>query len=100
MAVSRQVDRRAVGRNRIKRIIRESFRTYFRGPHPGSDPHGRNVPGPDFPALDLVVLPRRESATMSNKRLTKSLCEHWDRLSGMVLQDAHRRRVGHDMRER
>ena len=65
MAVSRQVDRRAVGRNRIKRVIRESFRQYFA--NTGS-------------ATDFVVLPRRESATICNRQLRRSLDKHWARL--------------------
>jgi ribonuclease P protein component len=65
MAVSRQVDRRAVGRNRLKRVIRESFRRYFAS-------HG--------PAVDFVVLPRAESATICNRQLTQSLEQHWARV--------------------
>ena len=64
MAVSRQVDKRAVGRNRIKRVIRESFRQRFtdRGP-----------------PVDFVVLPRPESATIPNRHLFQSLEKHWGR---------------------
>lgn len=65
MAVSRQVERRAVGRHRIKRVIRESFRRYFLGGQP---------------CLDIVVLPRRESASISNQQLSDSLERHWGRL--------------------
>jgi ribonuclease P protein component len=65
MAVSRQVDKRAVGRNRIKRVIRESFRQYF---------------ADTGPAMDFVVLPRRESATICNRQLRHSLDTHWARL--------------------
>jgi len=66
MAVSRQVDKRAVGRNRIKRVIRESFR------HSWNDSN---------PYVDLVVLPRRESATICNKQLFQSLEDHWLRVN-------------------
>ena len=66
MAVSRQVDRKATGRNRLKRIVRESFRRYFRE---------------QSPALDFVVLPRPASATICNRRLTRSLAGHWKRLA-------------------
>lgn len=69
MAVSRQVDRKATGRNRIKRLIRESFRHYFRERRP---------------PLDFVVLPRRESATMSNGQLTQSLQTHWQRIAAQT----------------
>ena len=65
MAVSRQVDKRAVGRNRIKRVIRESFRRRYT---------------PEKKPLDIVVLPKREAATICNKRLDRSLQGHWSRL--------------------
>lgn len=71
MAVSRQVDRRAVGRNRIKRVIRESFRQRFaeRGP-----------------VVDIVVLPRNESATICNRQLAESLDKHWQRVLARLEQ--------------
>ena len=65
MAVSRQIDKRAVGRNRIKRVVRESFRC-------------RNLA--DNVCLDIVVLPRRETATICNRQLFSSLQGHWSRL--------------------
>jgi ribonuclease P protein component len=65
MAVSRQVDKRAVGRNRIKRVVRESFRHRY---------------SREKICLDIVVLPRRETATICNKRLFRSLQGHWSRL--------------------
>ncbi len=65
MAVSRQIDKRAVGRNRIKRVVRESFRQLF---------SGRGT------CIDIVVLPRRETASMCNRRLFLSLKDHWKRL--------------------
>ncbi len=81
MAVSRQVDRRAVGRNRIKRVIRESFRHSFgaveksgNGSRVGAINEG-NCPG-----IDLVVLPRREAVTICNQQLFQSLQAHWSRL--------------------
>ena len=73
MAVSRHVDRRAVGRNRIKRVIRESFRLCFA------------VAGP---SADFVVLPRRESATICNEQLFRSLDKHWARLSARLEQSS------------
>jgi ribonuclease P protein component len=65
MAVSRQVDKHAVGRNRIKRVVRESFRNRY---------------STEKVCLDIVVLPRRETATICNKRLFRSLQGHWSRL--------------------
>ena len=62
MAVSRNTDKRAVGRNRIKRIVRESFRHYYS----------------ETPAnLDIVVLPRQKAALSSNEQLFRSLENHW-----------------------
>ncbi len=65
LAVSRQVDKKAVGRNRIKRVVRESFRhhIFFQKA-----------------CLDIVILPRRETAMMSNQQLFQSLQGHWSRL--------------------
>jgi ribonuclease P protein component len=65
MAVSRKVDRHAVGRNRIKRVIRESFRSRY---------------SEDKARLDIVVLPRLLTATICNRRLFRSLQAHWSRL--------------------
>jgi len=65
MAVSRQVDKKATARNRIKRVIRESFRRHFA------------VGGPP---VDFVVLPRRECVAICNGQLFQSLDEHWARI--------------------
>lgn len=59
LAVSRKVDRRAVQRNRLKRLLREWFRQ-----HRGS---GR------LPALDLVITPRREAVTAERAALLADL---------------------------
>jgi ribonuclease P protein component len=69
MAVSRKVDRHAVGRNRIKRVIRESFRRSFESMVEGN-----------YPGIDIVVLPRRQAATICNQQLFQSLQTHWSRL--------------------
>jgi ribonuclease P protein component len=68
MAVSRQVDKRATARNRIKRIVRESFRQ-----------RSRRAAG-NAPVLDVVILPRRGIASISNDSLRGSLDAHWARL--------------------
>ena len=65
LAVSRQVARRATTRNRLKRVIRESFRRHFAG---------------GGPAIDFVVLPRSASASICNGRLFASLETHWIRI--------------------
>ena len=69
MAVSRKVDKRAVGRNRIKRVIRESFRKAFNAPSDASRK-----------TLYIVVLHVQKSATICNKALFSSLEKHWLRL--------------------
>ncbi|HEX7047343.1 MAG TPA: ribonuclease P protein component [Gammaproteobacteria bacterium] len=64
LAVSRKVSPTAVGRNRIKRQVRESFRT-----HQG-----------ELPGLDIVVMARRDTAKAGSDRLRHSLEKHWRRL--------------------
>ena len=67
MAVSKKACARAVGRNRIKRVIRESFRARILG-----------LEAED--TLDFVVLPNVLAAKQSNKALDESLSAHWKRL--------------------
>jgi ribonuclease P protein component len=78
MAVSRQVDRKATGRNRIKRVIRESFRQYFAS---------------GGPAVDFVVLPRKECATICNGQLFRSLDKHWARIVAQLSENPAGRRT-------
>jgi ribonuclease P protein component len=73
MAVSKKACRHAVGRNRIKRIIRESFRTHREELLTGLE-EGRG-------AVDIVVLPTMKTTTISNRVLTESLNRHWHRIS-------------------
>lgn len=68
MAVSRKVDRSAVGRNRIKRIIREQFRRWRAATATG----GRHY--------DVVVLPRPRAAQAGNAELEQALRGLWRRL--------------------
>jgi ribonuclease P protein component len=68
MAVSKKACARAVGRNRIKRVIRENFRTRLAAQAPHT-------------ALDIVVLPTVQAANLSNKVLDESLTTHWQRLT-------------------
>ena len=68
MAVSRKVDRRAVGRNRIKRVIREHFRRW-RAAQAHTDRH-----------FDVVVLPRPSAAKTDNADLGRALERHWQRV--------------------
>ena len=67
MAVSKKACSLAVGRNRIKRLIRESFRSQMVGSENGE-------------TLDFVVLPNVIAAKQSNKALNESLSVHWQRL--------------------
>jgi len=67
MAVSKKACARAVGRNRIKRVVRESFRALMSGTVPDK-------------ALDFVVLPTAAATNQSNKTLDESLSTHWKRL--------------------
>lgn len=72
LAVSVKVSRRAVGRNRLKRLVRESFR------------RNQAILG-QAPGIDIVVLPSRHAATMCNKTLFEALDGHWkqqQRLAG------------------
>jgi ribonuclease P protein component len=57
LAVSRKVSKSAVQRNRIKRLVRESFRKH----------------SADLPALDIVVMARPGAAGCDNPRLATSI---------------------------
>ncbi|MGA9575183.1 MAG: ribonuclease P protein component [Lysobacterales bacterium] len=68
MAVSKKACAKAVGRNRIKRVVRENFRSKMIGPVTDN-------------ALDFVVLPTARAANQSNKILGESLSNHWQKLT-------------------
>ncbi|NRB71886.1 MAG: ribonuclease P protein component [Xanthomonadales bacterium] len=70
MAVSVKVCKQAPGRNRLKRIIRESFRQHQ---------EQLNHAGP----CDLVVLPRYQATTRSNDTLFNSLSRLWARSTSL-----------------
>ena len=69
MAVSRKTCRKAVERNRLKRIIRESFRQHYQELVSGG-------------GIDLVVLPTATAATICNKELVRSLERLWLKVQG------------------
>lgn len=64
LVVAKKVVKRAVGRNRIKRIVRESFR------------HKQH----DMPAIDCVVMARNGIGDLDNADLRKLVDQLWTRL--------------------
>jgi len=63
LAVAKKSVRKAVQRNRIKRIVRDSFR------------HARH----NLPAMDYVVLVKRGIDLKNNQAIFDSLESHWQR---------------------
>ena len=57
MAVSRKVDRRAVGRNRIKRVLRDAVRHLL----------------PELAGGDFVVVARHAAASADNEQIRQAL---------------------------
>jgi len=64
LAIAKKCARRAVDRNRLKRLVRESFR----------------IERADLPDVDLVVMCRRDAVAADNARLAASLARHWARI--------------------
>jgi len=64
LAISRKAAARAVDRNRIKRIIRESFRCQQR----------------ELGSWDIVILARNTAATSTAAVLRTELEQHWNQL--------------------
>ncbi len=72
LAVSVKVCKRATGRNRLKRLVRESFRRHHAAlAREAADATGQTA------GIDMVVLPSRDAATMCNKTLYAALDGHW-----------------------
>lgn len=65
LAIAKRRVRRAVDRNRIKRVLRESFR------------HVRAA----LPSADVVVLARERAGAMSNAQLFAALAPVWSRMA-------------------
>lgn len=63
LAISRKAAARAVDRNRLRRLARESFRRLELAP------------------LDFVVMARKEATAADNERIRTSLDRHFMRLS-------------------
>ncbi|MDT0618873.1 ribonuclease P protein component [Salinisphaera sp. P385] len=64
LAISKRRARRAVDRNRIKRVVRESFR------HAAAE----------LPDVDVVVLARQATHRRTRRQLFESLTQHWEKL--------------------
>ena len=65
LAIAKKHIKRAVARNRIKRLIRESFRQ-----------HQDELTG-----LDIIVTLRRDVTALSNNDIYKRLNKHWQAIS-------------------
>ncbi|MFD2112830.1 ribonuclease P protein component [Thiorhodococcus fuscus] len=61
LAIAKKRARRAVDRNRLKRIVRESFRL-----------HHEQLPG-----VDVVVLCSHDAKSLPNRRLFQALAQAW-----------------------
>lgn len=68
MAVSKKACARAVDRNRIKRVIRESFRNHLAGQSADE-------------TLDFIVLPKHTAVGENSTILDNSLINHWQILT-------------------
>ena len=64
LAIARKHIKTAVGRNRIKRLVRESFRQ-----------HQHALSG-----LDLVVMLRRDATGLTNQEIFRRLEKHWQHI--------------------
>lgn len=71
LAIARKQLKRAVDRNRIKRLVREYFRQSVAQNH----------------ALDYVVMTRSAARNQSNKVLRDSLAKHFQRLEQQTKHD-------------
>ena len=72
LAISKRVSKRAVERNRIKRLVRESFRRVRQ----------------QLPSVDLMVMAREQAAGVPGAELLRELEDMWKKLlasrAGMV----------------
>ena len=75
LAISKKHCRQATGRNRIKRIVRESFRQ-----------HQAELAG-----LDIVVINQPAAKGAANRQLFDSMSTHWQRCQQARSGDARRK---------
>lgn len=75
LAISKKHCRQATGRNRIKRVVRESFRQ-----------HQAELAG-----LDIVVINQPAAKGAANRQLFDSMSEHWQRCQKARGSDARRK---------
>lgn len=73
-AISKRNVRNAVQRNRLRRLVRESFRNRLA----------------EFRALDVVVMARPAAATAGNPDVFASLVRHWAKLGKNAVTDGTR----------
>ncbi|MGB0845731.1 MAG: ribonuclease P protein component [Thiolinea sp.] len=66
LAISKRSLKRAVDRNRVKRLVREGFRTHFT----------------QLPAVDIVIMGETKLASMDNAVILQQLGMLWERLDG------------------
>ena len=66
LAISKRSLKRAVDRNRVKRLVRESFRHHFE----------------QLPAVDIVIMSETKLASMDNAVILHQLGMLWERLGG------------------
>ncbi|MEO7073495.1 MAG: ribonuclease P protein component, partial [Rhodanobacter sp.] len=64
LAISKRVSKRAVERNRIKRLVRESFRRIRT----------------QLPAIDVMVMAREQAAGVAGSELLAEMDSLWKRL--------------------
>ncbi|MCW9046446.1 MAG: ribonuclease P protein component [Gammaproteobacteria bacterium] len=65
LAISKKNAKRAVDRNRIKRLIRESFRQNLQM----------------LPSVDLVIMAKPVTKHAENQQIFQSLLQHWNKLA-------------------
>lgn len=66
-AVSRRVSKRAVDRNRIKRLVRESYR------------HARS----ELPCVDILMIARTSAVDTASAELREDLANLWKKLAAL-----------------